>query len=426
MFYAVVLAIFFILFIRLTMEQFRWAVVLVAGLLPAYVIRFHLGPLPTTVLESLLLIVLAYWGFELWNSPRRGPRLQALTQSLFFKPGLLLLAAAALSIIWSADAFAALGIWRAYFLEPFLFYLLLVDQMKSKDDWRDLFIALGATTIALALFAAIQRLTGWWSPTWEWTQPGSRRVTGVFTSPNALGLFIVPVISVYTWFVARHPDNRHRWAIYVIGAGVLATVLAVSKGAMIAFAPVLLLALSQKFSRKQLAAGVGALILLILLSPARLSLQNLATFQTESGQSRLQLYKGAVELLKQHPVQGLGLASFGEKFEQVRPETYTEKLIYPHNLFLNFWAETGLIGLVAILWIIGLIAKTAWKLRARLDHPAWYFLLGLLPVLVHGLIDVSYFKNDLAVLTWLLLAGLALCYTNHNSYESELRASTGS
>lgn len=413
--YALTLVIVFVLFTRLVLTNFRWALFVVAAMLPAYVIRFPLGPLPTTVLEGLFLLVLVCWSVQLYQAGDRAERWQRIKQSLFFKPGLLLVGAAALSVIWTENSWSALGIWRAYFLEPFLFYAILVDQVKTERDWRPFFVALGCTTLALTGLAVFQRFTGWWSPTWEWTQAGSRRVTGVYTSPNALGLFIVPVMAVYAWYITQRKTHQ-RWVAAVLLAGILAILLAVSKGAIIAFiATLLLLAWLTTKRRKQVLFGLAIVAAIILLSPLRAPFLQLATLQTDSGQSRIQLYKGTVEIVKGHPLTGTGLAGFGPAFERVRPDQYTEKLIYPHNIFLNFWVETGLLGLAAIIWIMVIVARTAYKLRGSIQHPAWAWILALTPMLIHGLIDVPYFKNDLAMLTWVMLAGLAVCYTNDNS-----------
>ena len=46
-----------------------------AGCLPLYIVRWRLGPLPTTLLENLILLTGVIWLFSLW-SERRLPRLR--------------------------------------------------------------------------------------------------------------------------------------------------------------------------------------------------------------------------------------------------------------------------------------------------------------------------------------------------------------
>ncbi|MDO8260559.1 MAG: hypothetical protein Q7T50_03640, partial [Candidatus Magasanikbacteria bacterium] len=84
-----------------------------------------------------------------------------------------------------------------------------------------------------------------------------------------------------------------------------------------------------------------------------------------------------------------------------------EIYMYPHNIFLNFWTELGLAGMVLFAWIIGRFLYIAFRL-AQIDSKNKGIALGLLgamvAIFVHGLVDVPYFKNDLAVVFWVLLA----------------------
>jgi O-antigen ligase len=81
-------------------------------------------------------------------------------------------------------------------------------------------------------------------------------------------------------------------------------------------------------------------------------------------------------------------------------------LIYPHNILLNFWTETGLLGLGALVWLaIEWMRRTAASLSLRGRRRVYYLGLAAasVTILVHGLIDVPFFKNDLAILTLALL-----------------------
>ncbi|MCA9389730.1 MAG: hypothetical protein KC585_03955, partial [Candidatus Magasanikbacteria bacterium] len=81
---------------------------------------------------------------------------------------------------------------------------------------------------------------------------------------------------------------------------------------------------------------------------------------------------------------------------------------YPHNIILNFWVETGLAGLLAFFWIV-----FAWLKKKEA------MLLPLVALLIHGLVDVPYFKNDLAIVFFLVLALCAI------TQSASLRTSQG-
>jgi O-antigen ligase len=83
---------------------------------------------------------------------------------------------------------------------------------------------------------------------------------------------------------------------------------------------------------------------------------------------------------------------------------YQEDLIYPHNIVLNMWTETGFLGLAAFLWLLAQAFRVSW--RGWTAGPvAWRgiqlgIVLAMLAIVVHGLVDVPYFKNDLALEFW--------------------------
>lgn len=85
---------------------------------------------------------------------------------------------------------------------------------------------------------------------------------------------------------------------------------------------------------------------------------------------------------------------------------------HPHNLFLDFWLSTGVLGLVAALWLLALFAilgVRAWR-EASMEWkgPITAVLLIMLATVIHGEVDNSYFLPDLAVIFWLCLAVVTL------------------
>ncbi len=406
--YAVLLLGFFVCFALLVRRDIVLGFAVMAALLPAYVLRFSLGPIPSTVLEGMIIFLLVAFAYRLgWH---RGVWMQVLRDvwtSPYGKPAVLLLIASLGACFVGDDLRSALGIWRAYFLEPMLVYVIARHTLKTEQDWELVYKGLGVAVLGLTVLALYQFLTGNYLPTWEWMVAETRRATGVYTSPNSLGLFVAPVAML---FLARILAARnafvwkeHRFDVLVVLAAIIAILLAWSKGAMIAFAVGAAYLCYRLISKKYTLIVIAACAAIILIIPVtRSKAIELTRFQSASGQSRLALYQGSLDLIKQHPLTGTGLAQFGKAFERVRPEAFTEKLIYPHNVFLNFWLETGLLGLIAVLWIIGIASR-----RAQQNNDSIIILgasAALLTMLVHGLVDVPYFKNDLAILTWLILS----------------------
>jgi O-antigen ligase len=102
----------------------------------------------------------------------------------------------------------------------------------------------------------------------------------------------------------------------------------------------------------------------------------------------------------------------------MHPDAWREpNLSHPHNLVLDFWLRLGLPGLLALGWIAWLVVRRApaggWRATAALAAAGtgplvWGVGGALIAVVLHGLMDNSYFVIDLAYGCWVLLLVLEL------------------
>src|SRR5260370_9839292 len=83
----------------------RWALFVTAACLPLYVVRWHYGPVPTTLLETLIVITVGLYVIGQW---RQGMRQPISTQ--YDIPILLLLVPGAISVVVAKDLRGALGV----------------------------------------------------------------------------------------------------------------------------------------------------------------------------------------------------------------------------------------------------------------------------------------------------------------------------
>jgi O-antigen ligase len=124
---------------------------------------------------------------------------------------------------------------------------------------------------------------------------------------------------------------------------------------------------------------------------------------------RFQLWGVTMRMLAHRPIFGSGLSGFADAINPYR-NGYAEQQIYPHNILLNFWTETGILGVVAFGWLMVQTFMTTLGGWLHGSHGWRPYQLGvllfLLAVLAHGLVDVPFFKNDLSLQFWAFL-GLA-------------------
>ncbi len=387
----------------------RGGLLLLVALLPSYLLRTELFGVPTTLLELLLLTFVVVWLIK------HRPTLSSLlpTRTILIPLGLLLLSST-VSLFVAPDLMGAAGIWKAYFIEPIiLFFIVRYELIRSSITAEDLFKSLGLTALILSLVAIVQWITGAGLPIpWDI----ERRVTSVFDYPNALGLFLGPIVIIGAMHTRRLTKDVSTWFWPTVTIlSLIATTLAQSEAAIVAIIATLLLAgLVNKKTRRLTVAGTLVVGALVLLSPWRADVVGKLTLQDYSGQVRLSQWSETVDLLQDHWLLGTGLSGYPTALEPYHRATHYEIFQYPHNIVLNIWVELGLLGLIAV-------ALLGWQLlvRGRSIKPAslagYAAFFALIEIAIHGLVDVPYLKNDLAILTWLLIATLLYAPQTHRS-----------
>lgn len=373
------------------------------GLAPAYVVRWHLGFYPTTVLENAIVISLAVFVVEWWQADRK-----LVWRSPFTLPVVVFIVAGAISVVTAPSRTAGLGLYRAYLLEPIAFGFVLTNVVRTPR--RAAFVigglALGAAVAGLANSAVV--LGGLIQHTYNVTETPP---VVIYSTANAVALYVVPVvaiaISLALYGFAR--DERLAGAAFVV-IGTIVTALSFSRGGYLALAAVVFVAALMHPRRlAMLGLAAVALIGIGLIPPIRhrilIETQNV---YGNTVQSRIDLWTAAIKLIEHRPIFGAGLSGFQERAAPYYTHIHTgANFIDPHNIVLNFWVETGLLGLIAFGWIM--VLGFLWSWRGWRQGPAeWraYHLgvfLALIAVVVHGLVDVPYFKNDLSLEFWTII-----------------------
>lgn len=403
---------YFLVFGFFSYKNFRWATALLILFLPAYLVRFSFGSLPSTLLEISFGAWFLAWLVKYFK--KDWPELKkffAKYKWLSIFGGLFLVSSAVgvftagigVSAYWSA-IFKAAGQWRAYFLEPILAFVILVARRHELDK-NFLIWSLMASSLPVSVVAVVQKLTGSWYPPSLWDDVLGGRVVSFFTSPNAVGLFLVPIILLSsTLFLDKNTELKKKiFLSMAMVLAVLAVIFSWSQGAWIGLGAGVVASLYFLNKRKV------AIVLILLGLVAGLifaPLRSAILFQDRASQNRLKLWSYSWTFFTKSPqnfILGSGIRQF---YRQVQKPFYNQKemerLIYPHNFFINFWNEIGLTGMLSMTGIVAVMFYLGWqKRKTGLVYSAG-ILACLVGLLVHGLVDVPYFKNDLAFLFWIV------------------------
>jgi putative inorganic carbon (hco3(-)) transporter len=373
------------------------------ALTPAYTVRWHIGFYPTTPLEGAILITIAVFILETVNARRR-----IAWRTPLDLPIALFLLAGAISVAVSSDHRAALGLYRAYFVEPAAFFYLLTIVLTSARRASLILLGFGIALIALAVPNIAVTLKAVHDHT---LNVGGTPPTAIYTVSNAVALFEVPVVALAasvllysTWWWER------LLSAVIVAVGTFSVILTFSRGGYLAlFAVAILLALThrRRLWLVVLVAIVGLAALRVPGVAARVSHELSVTDPSNSLGPRIKLWAVTLRMLQHQPLFGSGLSGFSSAIGPYR-QGYAEDQIYPHNIVLNFWSETGILGLVSFGWLVVQTLVTSWEgwLHGSRDWRPYQLgvALFLVAVVAHGLVDVPFFKNDLSLQFWAFLA----------------------
>ena len=243
------------------------------------------------------------------------------------------------------------------------------------------------------------------------------RLFGPFSSPNSLACLLLLFIPVALFGIIRYRQSCPKGMIaagFLTIAALAILVCTGSRNAYISLAVVFFLLFYFVFRQRDkrgLPIMVGAFLAACLgigiLAPGFLAHRFQQNIQNDG---RVYLMQTAVQLIKEEPLVGIGLGNWGkvyrERFEADNPN-HEVNIQSPHNIYLQVWNETGLIGLIGFLSLAGFQLGTLIKSLRRFycQHPHGFpWLAGLfLPILaifLFGFMDYDFFSRHIMHLYW--------------------------
>lgn len=202
------------------------------------------------------------------------------------------------------------------------------------------------------------------------------RIGGSIGDPNFYAQILVALVPLALYRLWDEPLlTRKLVAGYALAIITLAAIFTYSRGGAIALALVLLFALVHKrVSLKYLLIGLLAFAPLTFVVPAefsgRLGTLTQLTATPEEGAStegedssfrhRQMLMAAAREMFEDHPVLGVGAGNYADNFNEYGIRLgMTQRSFdnfgepqFPHELYLEVAAETGIVGLIAFISIV--------------------------------------------------------------------------
>ena len=390
-------------------------------LIPSYIFRFSLFGVKTNFFELAILVTFLVFIIEKLISIFQKKSNKFQFGYLF---AYIFLLFAVVSVYFSADKIHALGILKGWFFAPALLYLIIINTFDQQK--RRLIPFFCFFSVVLVSIWAIMQRTGQVSTLFyqvgdsgfdNYLNFSSIRSFGPFESPNYLAMFLVPMMFLSLPMLDLYKRKLDRLVVVSLFIfPLLALYFSHSLGGLLAFGAGLLTYFAirltkekrSKVDKSRLKIATYVLILLFLISGFVGIFSSIKT-ETYSNNIRRDIYDYSLQLAKKNPVFGVGLGDFQTQVAKISADNAGFQLwglnyaIHPHNLLLALWLNLGLGGLIAFAILLICLIKSL-NLQSSKDRFAPALYASTIAILVHGFFDTTYFKNDLSMIFWLILA----------------------
>lgn len=104
----------------------------------------------------------------------------------------------------------------------------------------------------------------------------------------------------------------------------------------------------------------------------------------KAGNERLPAWFNTLEMIKEHPVAGVGIGQWAVHYPLYYDRVEKDKIFneqirlrHLHNEYLEIFANVGIIGYAFLLWLAYLVITTSYKILANVNSENRYLILGM-------------------------------------------------
>jgi O-antigen ligase len=260
-----------------------------------------------------------------------------------------------------------------------LIAIAVADQFTTRDAlsivqrvlaWT-LIIQSVLIIVGFATGVQISLVRGAAGSAYGWAESG--RFAGTLNAPSvAATTLVVCLLSALTRLYQRVEDRQRLWLYFQLGLGGFALLLTQTRTAWIGLilggGGILWAAVRRGELRSQRLLSLAGMGLVVILAAWPFIAGRVEANHVDAYETRRQLVDIAVEMIKAHPLLGIGLNSATSQVRVYAALAGAKGWIWiVHNQFLLIWAETGVLGILAFVWLFRIGLQAASRLKRSAD-----------------------------------------------------------
>ncbi|MDE6455651.1 MAG: O-antigen ligase family protein [Dysosmobacter sp.] len=339
-------------------------------------LAFRLGD-ETAAAEGWLILLMGIVPYEYWNNGYslllflalllllhagamgRGDRRLDVETTGFFP--ILFFGAVVLGVVFSLTRNASVRAF-AYHLSAALCVLVTVSALRSEEELKRLAAGAAGCAAVSSLYAVFQRASGLEVNKsyvdLRLNEGMPSRVMSFFDNPNAFAqvlMLLLPLTLALAVCSKRRISRLAALAALALGTAALG--MTYSRGAWIGAACAMVVMVFL-WRPRLLPVFLVLCVLAAPLLPSSIWNRILTIFNPAdtSTTSRIPLFKAGLEVVRRRPLPGVGLGSAAVQRYVKLLALYNARspFVHSHNIYLQIWAEMGLLGVLSftasILW----------------------------------------------------------------------------
>lgn len=324
---------------------------LLFSLLWCSIVLFPLGRAPQVAFPLVQIPLLLYLYWNDWDNCT----LKKLPCAWLFAPFALCVILQLLLSHWPAQSWHSISpnLYRGFWLA-----FVGMECVRTEKDLRYLVVAFWITAFYQGIDGIWQYATG---KDWIKGEPAlGGRLTASFGTPrvgNYLGIICVSALGIWYLLRSRNVLFKIVTMALLMLPGLFLWVFAQARTgymALLGSLYVLYVFIFDKPTKKNILIPLILLIFVVLFGPERVSLHRMMV------DGRIDIWETAFKTIAHSFWLGSGASTFANEYQALGFSISEGVLDHPHNIYLQFWVDGGLVSFVGIL--IFLLGMLLWPL----------------------------------------------------------------